>query len=87
MDRISICEGYWLYYVHWHASGLTRRCVMTKRGIAEQLHRMRFKPSPLLDLDSLRHEDRAEAREVYFGLVERYEDWARANPPDPCAAA
>ena len=92
MDRISVCEGYWLYYAHWHSGGLTRRCEQAGRGIGVQLHRMRFRPGATLDLDSLRHEDRADAREAYLTLVRRHEgelacQLEEAMLPDPCAAA
>jgi hypothetical protein len=82
MDRISVCEGYHLYYAAWHASGRTRRCERQGRSIAEQLHRMRFEPGPMLDLRSLAHDDRAEAREVYLALVERHEGAQAAADED-----
>jgi len=78
VNRFDVCVAYWLYYAHWHAGGLTRRC-HAHRGIAWQLDRMRFRPSPLLTLDSLRHDDHSDARDVYLGLVERYEGAAAAD--------
>jgi hypothetical protein len=69
IDRISLCEGYWQYYSDWHLGGLTRRCNATGRGIAVQLDRLRFRPSPLLTTERLSD----EAREVYLALVERWE--------------
>jgi len=80
MNRFDVCEAYWLYYAHYHAGGMTRRCE-GGRGIAVQLDRMRFRPSPLLSFDSLRREDREGAREAYLALVRKWEgdeqgDWA-----------
>jgi hypothetical protein len=92
MDRISICEGYWLYFAHWHNNGLTNRCHDKGRVISLQLHTLRFKPAPALSLDSLRLEEYADAREVYLTLVRRHEgelayQLEDAMTPDPCAAA
>lgn len=68
MTRFDILEGYWLYHAHWHASGWTRRC-HAKRPIQEQLHRMGFRPGPLLSLDTADE----EAIRVYHALAERWE--------------
>jgi hypothetical protein len=67
-DRFAIAEGYYLFYAHWHMGGLTERCHRQGRGIAEQLHRMRFRPSPLLTLDTADE----STRDVYDALVDRY---------------
>lgn len=92
MDRISICEGYWLYFAHWHRGGRTARCDRQGRTISEQLHALQFKPAPALSLDSLCHDDYRDAREVYLTLVRRHEgelafQLEEALTPDPCAAA
>ena len=79
MNRFDVCEAYWLYYAHWHLSGMTRRCHTQGRGIAVQLDRLRFRPSPLLSFDSLRHEDREDARDVYLALVRKWEGAAEAD--------
>ena len=79
MNRFTVCEAYWLYYVHWHASGLTRRCYGRPPGIAVQLDRMRFRPSPLLTLDSLRNDDREDVRDAYVTLVRRWEGNSAAD--------
>lgn len=79
MDRISICEGYFLYYALWHAGGVTRRCERQRRNIAVQLDRMRFRPSPLLTLDNASD----EARSVYRALVREHEGEAGAKSLDP----
>lgn len=69
MTRFDICEGYYMYASHYHASGLTNRCIETGRTITEQLDRMRFRPSPLLSEDTMSE----EAWEVYNALVTRWE--------------
>lgn len=79
MNRFSVCEAYWLYYVHWHASGLTRRCAATGRGIAVQLDRMRFRPSPLLGFDGMSDDDREDVRDAYVALVRRWEGDSAAD--------
>lgn len=68
MDRISVCEGFYMYHVLWHANGQTNRCVTVGRNIMAQLDRMRFRPSPLLSYESMSE----EAWEVYSGLVRRW---------------
>lgn len=68
MDRVSICEGYWLFYIHWHRNGMTERCARVGRLIGVQLERLRFRPSPTLTLDSASE----QAREVYEDLVNEY---------------
>ena len=70
MNRIDVCDAYWVYYMLWHASGLTRRCHAQGRGIAEQLHRLRYRASPLLGSE---HDLTDDARDVYDGLVQRWE--------------
>lgn len=73
MDRFDVCEGYFLYYSQWHASGRTRRCRWTGRNISRQLERMGFRPAPNLTLNDLREEDRMCVAEVYNGLVAKWE--------------
>lgn len=68
-DRLAIATGYWLYAVHWHRNGRTRRCEATGRTIDVQLNRLRFRPSPLLALDTAETEDVM----VYEDLVRRWE--------------
>lgn len=75
-DRFDICEAYWMYYCLWHNGGLTRRCRKRNadtgklnRGIAVQLSRMRFKPAPSLDLDSLSD----NGKDIYEALVQKHE--------------
>ena len=67
--RFAICEGYAVFAMLWHRGGWTERCHQQGRNIDDQLHRMRFKLSPLIsgprDLEP-------EAREVYDTLAERY---------------
>ena len=67
-DRFDVCEAYWLFYCHWHRGGMTLRCEAKGRGIAEQLDRMRYRPSPLLELDTMSD----GAREIYELLVAEY---------------
>ena len=68
-DSFAICVGYWLYAVHWNRNGRTRRCEATGRTIDAQLYRLRFRPSPLLALDTAETEDVM----VYEDLVRRWE--------------
>lgn len=79
MNPFTVCEAFWLYYAHWHAGGLTRRCERQGRGIAVQLDRMRFRPSPLLRFDSMRDDDREDVRDVYVALVRRWEGDSAAD--------
>jgi hypothetical protein len=79
MNRFSVCEAYWLYYVHWHVNGFTRRCSVYPPGIAMQLDRMRFRPSPLLRFDSMRDDDREDVRDAYVALVRRWEGDSAAD--------
>jgi len=79
MDRFSVCEGYWLYYSHWHKGGITTRCLRQGREIARQLSRMGFNPAPLLTLRSLADDEREGAREVYLELVRKHEGHVHAE--------
>lgn len=67
-NRWDIVEAYWCFYAEWHAGGLTRRCQNKGRGIAEQLHRLKFRARH--DLSSKTLED--NGREIYNALVQRY---------------
>jgi len=78
MNRVSVCEAYWLYYAHYQSAGLTRRCLV-HHGIAAQLDRLRFRPSPLLSFDSLRRDDHEEARDAYLALVRKWEGNEQAD--------
>lgn len=62
-DRFDIAEAHYVYAMHYHAGG------DTKRRDFWRLSRMRFRPSPLLDLDRLTE----NGREIYNALAERGE--------------
>lgn len=47
-DRVDICEAYYLFACDWH-----RGKHSAEYAIFGRLHRMRFRPSPLLSKDSL----------------------------------
>jgi hypothetical protein len=68
MTRFDICEAYYVFAQHYHASGITARCEYQGRGIWEQLSRMRFRPSPMLRVETLTE----EARCVYDALVSKW---------------
>lgn len=69
-DRFDICEAYWMYYCHYHASGMTPRCVAKDRNISVQLHNMQFRPRPLLNDEFDLTEN---GRAIYEALIERWE--------------
>lgn len=77
--RFDICEAYFCFLVDWNRGGLTRRCEAKGRGIAQQLHRMQFRPGLALGTDSLGE----EAREVYDALVKKYHPEA-PETVEPC---
>lgn len=64
----DVCDAFFIFYSHWHTGGLTARCIEKGRGIAEQLHRMNYQPSPCLSEETLTE----EAREIYDALVYEY---------------
>lgn len=70
MNRFSVVEAYYLYFLLWHAGGITRRCERQGRNISTQIHSMRFRPRLMLsdvsDLDD-------DGKEVYLGLIDKYE--------------
>jgi hypothetical protein len=68
MTSVDICEGYYWYFAFYHRNGLTNRCVATGRTITKQLHRLRFRISPL----QLKPE--GEALIVYENLVKTWEN-------------
>lgn len=72
-NRFDIVEAYYMYMVLWNRDGLTRRDAGKSNSISVQLHNVKFRPSPLMgdenDLDE-------NAREIYDGLVEKYEKGA-----------
>jgi len=68
MTRYDIAEAYHLYATHYHANGLTPRCTHQNRSITQQLHRMRYRPSPLLTEETLTE----EAQNVYQTLVAKW---------------
>lgn len=72
-DRFDICEAYWAFYSDWHAGGLTERCYVTGRGIAEQLQRMEFRPAMALNFERLT----ANGKELYTALVVKYHETER----------
>lgn len=47
-DRFDICEAYYLFAADWHRGKWS-----PEYAIFGRLHRMRFRPSPLLSRDSL----------------------------------
>ena len=47
-DRFDICEAYYLFACDWHRGQWS-----PEYAIFGRLHRMRFKPSPLLSRDTL----------------------------------
>jgi hypothetical protein len=73
MNRIDICEAYYMFAADYHVSGLTRRC-MSRRTIMGQLHRMGFRPSPMLSYETLTE----EAQMLYNDLAQKWEpeSWA-----------
>lgn len=75
MNRFDIALGYWVFYTLWHSGGLTERCREKGRGIAAQLHALRFRPGN----DDLSAEENEGAREVYLALIERYHGAGRAR--------
>jgi hypothetical protein len=83
MNRFAICTAFYLYATAYNHGGFTARCHHQGRGILAQLNRMKFRPSPLLSLDSLRYDDYrddyCEEREIYLSLVRRWEGEKAAN--------
>lgn len=51
-DRFDICEAYFVFAMHWHASGL---CMHPQSGreINARLNRAKFRPRPNLDEKTL----------------------------------
>lgn len=79
-NRFAVCLAFWAYMVDWHYGGVTERDQARQRRlrngqldtISNQLHRMKFRPSPMASTDPDEFEDEV-SRETYWGLVERYE--------------
>lgn len=70
-DRFDICEAYYLLEADYNFSGVLlerrsnqRRCMST----GFQLHRMDFRPSPLLSYENLTENGRA----IYDQFVSRF---------------
>lgn len=61
-DTFDICEAYWCYASDWHSGQWSK-----VYAIFSRLHRMGFKPSPMLGTDNLEE----NAKEIYDLLVER----------------
>ena len=76
-DRFDIAEAYYMYGAHWNRNGVTTRDRKRRRHIepglldtvGAQLHRLKFRPAPSLDLDTLSENGRA----IYDDLVNRHE--------------
>jgi hypothetical protein len=71
MDKIAICEVYYLLESDWNQGGiLQERPSNARRNMSTgyQLSRMNFKPSPLLAWDSLDQDQ----RELYVSLCETW---------------
>jgi len=70
-DRFDICEAHYLLECDYNVNGwLPERPANVRRREAThvQLHRLGFKPSPLLSFDTLT----GNGREIYEQLVNRY---------------
>ena len=74
-DKFDICEAYYIYLYNWNSGGVTNRWYITSRrnrqnqSISAQLHRMKFKPSPLLSEETLTE----NGRDIYNDLINKWE--------------
>lgn len=74
VDRIGVCEVYYLLELYYNVGGILHERPLNARRRAHmesihwQLHRMGFRPSPLLSYDSL---DDA-GREYFDHLIEAW---------------
>lgn len=69
-NRFDICEAYYLFHANFHISLCTHRDYNRpdRRSIQAILHRIRFRPSPLLSYESMSE----NAQAIFDSLVERY---------------
>lgn len=69
-DRFDICEAYYLFAMLWHSGG------DTEDQIFWRLHRMEFRPSPLLG----RRSDLTENGQAIFDNLETIHPASRNHP-------
>lgn len=69
-DKFDICEAYFVYMMLWNVGGLTERDKYHNHSIGQILHRVKFKPSPLIKDETDLTENGVE---IYNNLVYRYE--------------
>ncbi len=70
-DRYDICEAYLVLEWDWHKGGWLHERPSNRRRMEStdvQLHRMQYKPSPMLTFDTLSD----NGKEIYHLLEQRY---------------
>lgn len=69
-DRFDICEAHHLFACHWGTDGTATypRHKAAHLEIFGKLHRIQFRPSPLLRFESLSE----NGQEIYRSLCERF---------------
>lgn len=72
-DRFDICEAYYLYAREYHEGQLSKIYEIFGR-----LHKLKFRPSPLLSYDSLTE----NGREIFNGLISRNHLSGASTNPD-----
>jgi hypothetical protein len=69
-DRFDICEAYYLLEAYYNVGGWVRERPSNQRrreSIGVQLERLRFRPSPMLDFDTLSENGRA----IFLEAIDR----------------
>ncbi|UBF29839.1 hypothetical protein K9N68_37145 (plasmid) [Kovacikia minuta CCNUW1] len=71
-DRFDICEAYFVLEMDWNCGGWLQERPSNRRRMEAthvQLHRMKFKPSPMLDGKESLSEN---GQEIYDNLCQQY---------------